>query len=269
LIVVDADCRLANDALSKLAHACAASGRPTQALYIMTAPAGTLVNHQVAEFAWRIKNHVRPAGLRALGLPCQLMGTGMAFPWSVISRADLASGEVVEDLKLGLDLAAAGSPPLFHPSAVVQSQFPHSASGAAEQRRRWEHGHISLLVTDAPRLIYAGIRRRSLSLLALALDLAVPPLSLLALLVVGGLMISALAALLGFSPVALLMSAANLAVFAATVFIGWWVYGRDVLPARFALAVGPYVAGKAGSYPGALLRKSRLHWTRADRRNGA
>jgi hypothetical protein len=41
---------------------------------------GSSVNQQVAQFAWRVKNFVRPLGLRKLNLPCQLMGTGMAFP---------------------------------------------------------------------------------------------------------------------------------------------------------------------------------------------
>jgi hypothetical protein len=73
-------------------------GRPVQALYLMMAPADSQINYKVAEFAWRVKNWLRPLGLRALGLPCQLMGTGMAFPWEVIRRADLASASLVEDL---------------------------------------------------------------------------------------------------------------------------------------------------------------------------
>jgi hypothetical protein len=89
--------------------------RPVQSLYLMTAPCESAINHQVAEFAWRLKNQVRPLGLRALGLPCQLMGTGMAFPWDIIRSAELASGFIVEDLKLGLDLADAGHPPVFCP----------------------------------------------------------------------------------------------------------------------------------------------------------
>ena len=78
-----------------------------------------------------MKNHLRPLGLQALGLPCQLMGSCMAFPWGVLSSVNLADAEVVEDLKLGLDLAAAGKPPLFQPQGLVSSHFPHTTSGAA------------------------------------------------------------------------------------------------------------------------------------------
>ncbi len=128
--MVDADCRLAEGAIDRLAAACAMTGRPVQALYLMTVPYELKINQQVAGFAWRVKNWVRPLGLAALGLPCQLMGTGMAFPWHVIRATDLATGAIVEDLKLGLDLAAAGHPPLFCPSARVTRQFAISAQGA-------------------------------------------------------------------------------------------------------------------------------------------
>jgi hypothetical protein len=68
-----------------------------------------------------------PLGLSRLGLPCQLLGTGMAVPFGLVHSVDLASGSIVEDLKLGLDLALAGSAPMFCPSALVISEFASSA----------------------------------------------------------------------------------------------------------------------------------------------
>jgi hypothetical protein len=47
----------------------------------------------------------------------------MALPFDLVNTADLASGSIVEDLKLGLDLALAGSAPMFCPSALVTSEF--------------------------------------------------------------------------------------------------------------------------------------------------
>jgi len=38
--------------------------------------------------------------------------------------ANLASGEIVEDLKLGLELAAVGKPPLFCQLHVSLARFP-------------------------------------------------------------------------------------------------------------------------------------------------
>jgi cellulose synthase/poly-beta-1,6-N-acetylglucosamine synthase-like glycosyltransferase len=154
VLVVDADCRITPGTIDRLADTCAQSQRPVQSLYLMTAPAGSAINHQVAEFAWRVKNWVRPLGLSAMALPCQLVGSGMAFPWDIIRSADLSSGFIVEDLKLGLELATAGHPPLFCPSAVVTSTFPTPAQGTQTQRQRWEQGHIGLILTKSPALLF-------------------------------------------------------------------------------------------------------------------
>ncbi len=175
VIIIDADCRLLNDTLKRLASLSTATKRPVQSLYLMSAPDISSIDFKVAVFAFRVKNWVRPLGLRALHLPCQLMGTGMAFPWAAISTADLATGAGVEDLKLGLELAEAGHPALFCPAAGVNSQFPLSTKGARSQRKRWEQGHIGMIGTAIPRLIYAGLAHGNYRLLALTLDMAIPP----------------------------------------------------------------------------------------------
>jgi len=143
----------------------------------------------IAEFAWRVKNLVRPLGLLRLDLPCQLMGTGMAFPWNIIRNADLASGEIVEDMKLGLELARAGHAPYFCPSARLFSVFPSSSTGAQAQRQRWEHGHIATIAFSAPKFLFQAIRGLNLNLLAMTLDLIIPPISLFCLLLVAGMLL--------------------------------------------------------------------------------
>jgi hypothetical protein len=57
--------------------------------YLMYAPKQAGLKIRIAQFAWVVKNQVRPAGLQRLGLTCPLMGTGMALPWSCISTANL------------------------------------------------------------------------------------------------------------------------------------------------------------------------------------
>jgi cellulose synthase/poly-beta-1,6-N-acetylglucosamine synthase-like glycosyltransferase len=266
VIVIDADCRLGDDAIDRLARACAATHMPVQALNLMRSPSESSINFKVAEFAWRVKNWLRPLGLRALGLPCQLMGTGMAFPWDVIDAVDLASGLIVEDLKLGLDLALAGNPPMFCPSAAVTSAFPSSVEGVQGQRLRWEQGHIGLILMAAPRLIFTAITRANLGLLALALDLAVPPLSLLATLVMTTSVIGVLATVLGFSSTAMLISTISLVGLVVGVFLSWLKFGRDVLPPAAILLVVPYMIGKLPLYRMMLSRKFNSQWTRTDRR---
>jgi cellulose synthase/poly-beta-1,6-N-acetylglucosamine synthase-like glycosyltransferase len=264
-VMIDADCRLADSAIAYLAGACSMTGRPVQALYLMAAPDGSGINKRIAALAWRIKNWVRPLGLGGLGLPCQMVGTGMAFPWPVIRDIDLASGWIVEDLKLGLDLAAAGHPPLFCPSARVTSQFAPSASGSDIQRSRWEHGHLMTIFKLAPRLLWFAIARANFNLLALTLDLAVPPLSLLALLLIVMLGITGVAALLGVGLAALIVNVACLVGFATTVGLAWNSYGRDVLPARAISSVPSYVTAKVGLYGQILFGKMTPQWIRTDR----
>jgi len=265
VVVIDADCRLADDSMERLAFSCKSTGRPTQALNLMTGPKSK-INYQVAEFAWRVKNWIRPLGLTAVDLPCQLMGTGMAFPWSVIRSANLGNGRVVEDLILGLDLTLAGHPPLFCPSARVMSEFPTSVKGAKTQRQRWEHGHIDTIRRTAPRLLIDALTRRNWDLLALALDLSVPPLSLLGILILGMIGVSGLVASLGFSSVALVVSIASLFAFAIATFLAWFKCGRDVLPVGAILWTIPYIIGKLTLYSELVLGKISSEWIRTDRR---
>lgn len=268
VIFIDADCRLADHLIDRLAAVCAATNRPVQALYLMMTPKGSPIKSRVAEFAWRVKNSVRPSGLGALGLPCQLMGTGMAFPWDVIRRVNLASGAIVEDMKLGIDLALAGNPPLFCSSTVITSDFPSSAEGIQSQRLRWEHGHIAMIFAAAPRLICAAIMRGNVNLLALALDLAVPPLSLLGMLVIGIFLASSLAAWLGTSPSAMMISTVVLVEFTGGVLVSWLRCGRDILPPRVFLSVVSYAIQKLPVYGQFFSRKAISEWVRTDRRKG-
>jgi cellulose synthase/poly-beta-1,6-N-acetylglucosamine synthase-like glycosyltransferase len=265
VIVLDADCRLTPFAIDHLASACQQTDRPVQALYLMTAPPGSGINHQVAEFAWRVKNLVRPLGLMALGLPCQLMGTGMAFPWAVIRSVDLGSGHIVEDLKLGLDLARAGCPPLFCPAAQVTSTFPTSAEASKKQRQRWEHGQLALVCTTAIPLLLEAIRRRNFGLLILVFDLLVPPLSLFVAALTTTVLASALLAFFGQDLLPLTIGASGLIVFGLAVVLAWMAYGRSVLPAKSLALIPSYLLTKASHYASALRSGRTVEWVRTDR----
>ena len=266
VIMIDADCRLQDGAVDELAKTCAMTRRPTQALYLMTAPNESSINYRVAEFAWRVKNWVRPLGLSALNLPCQLMGTGMAFPWEAIHSVNLASGSIVEDLKLGLDLALLKSPALFCPSARVTSHFPISAEGAKSQRKRWEQGHLALILTKAPLLLWQAVALRNFGLLALTLDLAIPPLSLLVILLAVMFSVTAVTVLFGLSSAALIISAICCVALILGILLSWLNYGRDILPLRALLSIVSYVFAKLSLYQHLLSGRSVQKWTRTDRK---
>jgi cellulose synthase/poly-beta-1,6-N-acetylglucosamine synthase-like glycosyltransferase len=268
VIIIDADCRVSENAIETMAQACAATGRPVQILDLMTAPEGSPINTRVAEFAWRVKNLMRPLGLSAFGLPCQLMGTGMAFPYALLRDAKLASGALIEDVKLGFELARGRRPPLFVPSARVTSQFPFSTEAAKTQRRRWEEGNIRMILGEASRYAAVALATGNLGLLALALDQTVPPLSLLMMLVTGMAVITGIATLFGVSCVPFTITAASLGALVAAVTLAWLKYGRDVLPLRSIFSVVAYVLGKIPLYGRIFSSRKASSWVRTDRGKG-
>ncbi len=264
-VIVDADCSMDPGALATLGALAHASGRPVQALYLMHAPDGAGLRQRVAAWAWRIKNWARPLGWHRLGWPCQLMGTGMAFPWDMAQRMDLANGHLVEDMKLGAELALAGTPPLFCPQALVTSTFPTQQGAQQSQRKRWEHGHLSVLLSFGPRLLWQGVVTRRMAVVAMALDLLVPPIALMALLL-AGMWCLALAAWwwLGlWWPLALtslLMVALKWAL-----WLAWRGWGQDLVSAAEWHRVPLYVLAKLPLYL-AFVFKRQTAWVRTDRK---
>jgi cellulose synthase/poly-beta-1,6-N-acetylglucosamine synthase-like glycosyltransferase len=265
VVMIDADCRIDRNAISSLSWECSQSGRPAQALYLMITSARSSVNQQVAQFAWRVKNLIRPLGLLKMGLPCQLMGTGMAFPWNIIESANLSSGLIVEDMKLGLDLAAQGRAPRFCPSAVVTSTFPTSEAGSKAQRQRWEQGHLTLILKTTPYLIYKAIKRKDLYLFALALDLLVPPLSLLISILITTAVGTAVAAMTGVSAIPFFLVVLSLVLVAAAVLIAWINHGQNDLTVRDFLLIIPYLIRKLSLYMALAAGRKVSRWIRADR----
>ncbi len=187
LILVDADCQIEPGALRELAAQAVATGQPIQSCYLMHCPRDPSPRDVVSQCAVTLKNLIRPLGLHKLGFPCALTGSGMAFPWSIMDGLQLASGSIVEDMQLGIDLQIDGYRPRFCPQARVVAALPGQAGAATAQRRRWEHGHLHVIMTQVPRLLAVSLRQRRLDLAVAAFDTAVPPLSLLALLGAAGL----------------------------------------------------------------------------------
>jgi cellulose synthase/poly-beta-1,6-N-acetylglucosamine synthase-like glycosyltransferase len=265
VVMIDADCRSSAGLIEQLASMCEQTQRPVQSLYLMVGAEETKINHQVAEFAWRIKNWVRPLGLQALGLPCQLMGSGMAFPWKIIRSVDLSSGSIVEDLKLGLELAAAGYAPLFCPSAVVKSDFPNFTEGAMGQRKRWEHGQIGLIRTTSLPHLFQAIRLWDVNLAALVLDLLVPPLSLLVIVISTFTVGTGITVLVGLTSTAFVISVSCLVAIDLAVILAWVMRGRDVLPPKSLALLPSYLVMKCRLYIAAALGERVSQWARADR----
>jgi len=249
MIVFDADCLVYSDTINALVQRVLSQKRPIQSLYLIKAKPNAPVKTRLAEFAFLVKGLTRPLGFHRLGMPMQLTGSGMAFLWEHITGVNLAKGSIVEDMKLGADFAEQGLAPQFCPESYVTSEFPINDEGAASQRERWEHGHMSMIVQEGLPLLLKGIRSGSVEMIAMALDLCVPPVALLFLLsgffaIVSAGLIFATGTYLPWS-----YGVIQFLLLAVFVMISWLKHGKKILPFFELLTYAPvYVLSKIQLY---------------------
>lgn len=262
---LDADCRVDAETIPQLAAAVKQSGRPVQGLNLCHADAGDGAVSVVSELGFRFKNLVRPLGFSRLGMPCHLMGTGMAIPWELLQQVEFAGDQLAEDMQLGIELAKLGKPTLFHPAARVTSPLPTGKTAFVSQRTRWEQGHLRTALANVPRLLISGLFKLRPSLLFLAIDLTVPPLSLLVM--VWGLAFVAgiMAGLLGAGWLPAMLLGIGGAAMAFTIFCGWAAFCRKQVPLRSLLAIPGYVLRKVPIYVKFFTGKRQTRWIRTSR----
>ncbi|HEY1684803.1 MAG TPA: glycosyltransferase family 2 protein [Tepidisphaeraceae bacterium] len=263
VIVIDADCRVKENTIDELARAAGRSNRPAQCINLLSPPSSPSPNHLVSAFAFRVKNWVRPLGLHRLGMPC-LLSTGTAFPWKIIQTAPLASANIVEDMQMGIDLTLAGHPPVFCPYAGITGVLPGQNSAVLTQRTRWEHGHMRTILTQVPRMFIRGIFTANIGALALACELAIPPLSLLVAFWFV-LTFSVIGECIGLRIIQPLeFMGIGWALLIGALFLAWARYGRDLLSLHVLLLIPVYVIHKMPLYK-AFLGKRQQSWVRTAR----
>jgi len=248
-IIIDADVIAKPGAIERIAGLAYHTGSPVQASYLLTSPKNAGATSMVSAFAFYFKNLIRPLGLSKLGLPCLLTGSGMAIPWSIISAVAFKSGSIVEDLKLAVDLAAAGYSPKFCPKAEVIGSLPKLPENAMRQRIRWEHGHLKAIFGLVPLLILKSVRHLRLDLLILGLDLMIPPLSFLTIFWIAITLVIFLLFVCNISSWMPLAAVTGSGFFLGiSIFSGWFFFARDILPFRILLAAPVYAATKIPIY---------------------
>jgi len=143
---------------------------------------------------------LRPLGRDQLGLPCGLKGNGMCFARPLVERFGYPATSVVEDIELALMYLRHGVGVKFAAGAQVFGQMATTTQQADSQRKRWEGGRLPLLKNWALPLWREGLRERNLAKLDGAVDLFVPPLTLLVLLTAAGWLVALALALLHAAP---------------------------------------------------------------------
>jgi hypothetical protein len=172
----------------------------------------------------------------------------MAFPWAIFARANLATGDIVEDLKLGQELGQQGLGPRFVEQARVLSAA-ESGRNTLSQRRRWEGGFLRNALRAGPRLLGRSLWRLDARETWAALNLMIPPLALLILLDVTFLMVAGAITWLSSAsgwPVLILLGV--LVIAAVAIGLAWHAGGSQFVTLG-ALARAPlYVLWKVPMY---------------------
>lgn len=253
VVLVDADCTIADGGVARLAAAAQATGRPVQSCYLMRPrpELGAMVS--LSGFAFLLRNLVRQRGLARLGAPALLTGSGMALPWEAFAAAPLASAELAEDLGLGIALVLAGQPPAFLAEIGTWSDPVHGPATLV-QRTRWEQGFLRTAFARALPLVATGRWPG----IWLGLHLLVPPLALL-------LFLDAIVlALVVGHPAPFEILAVLLTALVLLIGLSWARFGRDQVSAGRLLLAPFYILWKLPIYIGAAVRPER-RWMRTSR----
>ena len=265
VLVVDADCAIDAQSIGRLVASCAATGRPCQAIYVQSAVRNGPPLLQLSTFAFFIKNVIRQRALLRLAGRVHLLGTGMAFPWALFERANLANANIVEDLEMGLQLAESGHLPLMIEGATVLSE-PAKEDETIEQRRRWEGGFLASATQWAPSLLFRSIRAVDARRLWAGIDLLIPPAALLLLLdtiallfIVIGSSFAGIAVWPGFALVC------SVAIAGVGLLAAWASGGSRFITLTGLAKVPLYLLWKLPLYLGLARRGAPKEWVRTGR----
>jgi cellulose synthase/poly-beta-1,6-N-acetylglucosamine synthase-like glycosyltransferase len=262
VVIVDADCRIDSQSLERLIRICAATNRPCQATYLqMPAPRGSPAV-QLSTFAFFVRNVIRQRALQRLIGRVHLLGTGMAFPWTAFDRPGVATSDIVEDLRMGIELADAGQPPLFVEGASVWSEA-ESDNNTLVQRRRWEGGFLAHALRSGPAMLLKSIRRGDVRGVGAALDLLIPPIALLVLFDLAALALAAVAVAIGGASAWPALALGGSLLLAGIALAAAWLSGGFRFVSLGGLARIPlYVAWKLPLYLGLARRGAPKEWLR-------
>ena len=265
IIVVDADCRISSQAITDLSVKAWQLDRPVQGSYIFGSQKDSASSNLASSFTLWFKNHIRPLGSLRAGMPCQLTGSGMAFPWHVIRKVNVANQSLAEDTTLGLELAYLGHAPTFCPEAKIDGNVPKAWGTLVQQRRRWEQGYLESIFTNAPKMALRSIVKFRPSLMWAALDLCIPPLALLGM---GWAALFGLAllnwALLQGSLVPLTLLSAGAVLVGASLILGWFFHCRTKVPIQAIFAMPWFLVRKIKIYFSLLFKREKV-WLKTER----
>jgi 1,2-diacylglycerol 3-beta-glucosyltransferase len=246
VVVIDADTLVSPNLLRAFAARRDLGAEAIQADYAVRNPNAGWRTRLIA-IAFGAFHIVRSRARERLTLSCGLRGNGMCFAMSLLRAVPHQAYSVVEDVEYGLRIGELGHRVFYADEAHVYGEMVTSAASANTQRRRWEEGRKQLVQKNAMRFLRAGLAQRDRVRLDLAFDLLIPPLSSIAVGLLGVLVVS-LGLVWGLQAPGLTLFCCALGLGAVGLYVvrGWMLSGTGAR-GLLDLALAPfYVVWKIG-----------------------
>lgn len=259
-VIMDADSRLSPNFLRRMAAALAGGALVAQAQYrVSNGDDGWTAGLRAVAFA--LFNHLRPLGRLCFGWSAGLKGNGMCFHCEVFERFGWGSYSLAEDAEYHFALLDAGIHVAYVPEAVVAAEMPTALRQAHSQQSRWERGRLDIVRAQVWPLLRGFWRDHDMARLDAALEMLLPPLSLVVGLV---LLCCACAVPLLWAP-DLWLALALVAALGLHVLIGAALAQLSFRAYLSLLRAPLYIAWKCWVYLAALVKRGSSPWVRTER----
>jgi cellulose synthase/poly-beta-1,6-N-acetylglucosamine synthase-like glycosyltransferase len=189
---------------------------------------------------------VRSAGREDMGVSCGLRGNGMCFTTKLLREVPHDAFSVVEDLEYGIRIGERGHRVHYAGEAHVYGDMVSSEKASRSQRQRWEGGRWEMAKRHGLPLLLRAAKERSPLLADLALDVLVPPLSILVAATVAGAAASTALAVVTLRPnPAVVLFGASGVFLLAYAARGWQVSGTGAKGLASLARAPSYMVWKA------------------------
>ena len=263
LVVFDADSRVDPGFLQAMNLALTPEHPVLQGKHVIVHPEESRFGG-LAAVDMRLNNLLRNQARQNLGLSCRLMGDAMCFATEVIRSYGWPADSLGEDREYGLYLLTQGLRVGYVPEAVSYGQAAPGWKAAFTQRLRWYGGVLQIQKRYALKLLKSGLQKGDWAALDQAIELLLPPLSVLALLSV------CVAAIQWLWPAVHLLFPLSMSVgigVAWTVFpfLGLWIDGAPASAYRSLVYSPFYLLWRLCIGLRARVQGRRVRWVRTRR----
>jgi cellulose synthase/poly-beta-1,6-N-acetylglucosamine synthase-like glycosyltransferase len=181
-VVIDADTHMECDFLRWVNHHLCTGARVVQGYSQVRHPEDSPME-SLAFLGFALNRNLRYRGRSKLGWTSNLMGTGMCFLRNVIEEHGWNTTSMVEDIEYEMMLHLHGIRVFFAYDARVSVELHNSVEQSKGQRTRWDVGKFGVRNTYVPKLLLEGMRKKDVSYFDSAMELLLPPFSILCLIV--------------------------------------------------------------------------------------